>query len=256
MIKIDPIPINFMSKSKSSISVFFPAYNEAGSIGDLIAETYRYLDQRFDDFEILVVSEGSTDNTNEIVKLLEKHIPRLRLVSRPENFGYAGALRTGFKNSTKELIFYTDGDGQFDIRELDKLLSLLEENDIVTGYKIKRHDPLMRIWTSWLYNKTMRLLFGLKLKDINCAFKLYRRQVIDSVDFLTDLVHGVINAEIYLSALKKGYSIGEVGVHHYPRLKGDSGAEFGRHGKVVAWIKPKVVWGFLIDTLRLWKKFH
>jgi len=214
------------------------------------------LKTRFKDYEILVVSEGSTDKTNDIVRDLQKEISPLRLLARTENFGYAGALRTGFQNSKKDLIFYTDADRQFDIKELDKLLPLIEEYDIVTGYKIKRHDPLMRIWMSNLYNWTMRLLFGLKAKDVNCAFKLYRREVIDKVDFLPDLTQGVINVEVYLTALKNGFTIGEVGVHHFHRMKGKTDAEFGGRGKIFAFVKPKIIFGFLKDTIKVWKKFH
>lgn len=238
-----------------SISVFLPAYNEEDSIGGFVLEVNSYLKDRFRDFEILVISEGSTDRTKGIVMDLELKIPRLRLLAKNKNSGYAGALRTGFKNSTKELIFYTDGDHQYDIQELDKLMPLIDRYDIVTGYKIKRNDPLMRSWMSWLYNITMKLLFNLKVKDVNCAFKLYRRQVIDKVDFLPDLTQGVINAEVYIAALNNGYTIGEVGVNHYPRTKGQ-GAEIGRRGKIIAIVRPKIVKSFIKDTISLWRKFH
>ena len=239
-----------------SISVFIPAYNEEENVYDAVVEINNYLKAKFKDYEILVVSEGSTDKTNDIVKELQSQIPQLRLLVRPENFGYAGALRTGFKNSKKDLIFYTDGDRQFDINELDLLLPLIDKYGIVTGYKIKRHDPLMRIWTSKIYNWTMRLLFGLKVKDVNCAFKLYRREVIDKVDFLPDLTQGVINAEIYLTALKNGFTIGEVGVHHFHREKGKTDAEIGGRGKIIAFVRPRVIWGFIKDTFSVWKKFY
>lgn len=233
-----------------------PAYNEEENIRDLVFEINDYLKNRFQDHEILIVSEGSTDKTNEIVKELEGQIPHLKLLARPENFGYAGALRTGFTNSKKDLIFYTDGDRQFDIKELDLLLPMIEKYDIVTGYKIKRHDPLMRIWTSKIYNWTMRLLFGLKVKDVNCAFKLYRREVIDKVDFLPSLTQGVINVEIYLTGLKNGFTIGEVGVHHFHRAKGKTDAEIGGRGKIIAFVKPRIIWGFIKDTFKVWRKFY
>lgn len=239
-----------------SISVFIPAYNEEENVAGIVREIRDYLASRFTDYEILVVSEGSTDLTNEIVKGLQLEIPQLKLFAQPGNFGYAGALRTGFKNSKKDLIFYTDGDRQFDIKELDLLLPLIERYDIVTGYKIKRHDPLMRIWTSKIYNWTMRLIFGLKVKDVNCAFKLYRRAVIDKVDFLPMLTQGVINVEIYLTALKNGYTIGEAPVHHFDREKGKTDTEFGKRGKIIAFVKPRIIWGFLKDTWAVWKKFH
>lgn len=241
---------------QQSISVFVPAYNEEENIHDVAVEINDYLIPHFADYEILIISEGSADRTNEIVKELQKDIPRLRLLARPENFGYAGALRTGFKNSKKDLIFYTDGDRQFDIKELDHLIPLIEKYDIVTGYKIKRHDPLMRIWTSKIYNWTMRLLFGLKVKDVNCAFKLYKKEVIDKVEFLPNLTQGVINVEVYLTALKNGFTIGEVGVHHFHRAGGQSGAEIGGGGKIFALVRPRVIWGFIKDTFSVWRKFY
>ncbi len=242
-----------MTKLGYGISVFFPAYNEEENIGDLVLTAYRYLRRRFEDFEILVISEGSTDRTKEIVLSLSRSIPSLRLLYQPRSFGYAGALRTGFRNARKELVFYTDGDNQFDINELDKLIPLIETHGVVTGYKIKRHDPPVRRWASWLYNLAMRLFFGLRLRDINCAFKLYRREVIEKIDFIPSLTQGVINAEIYVNALANGYKIAEVGVNHYPRVKGVSGAELGR---TLGFVKPKIIWLFLKDTLSLWTKIH
>ncbi len=232
-------------------------YNERDSVRAVAEEVSHYLKHRFSDYEILLItSDASTDGTNDIAAELEREIPCLCVVSRGNDVSYAGALRTGFKNAKKKLIFFTDGDRQFDINELDFLLPLIGRYDAVTGYKIKRNDPLMRIWMSWLYNITMRGLFGLMLKDINCAFKLYRREVIDAVDFLPDLTQGVINVEVYLTALKKGFTIGEVGVHHFHRLAGFADSEIGRRGKIIAFVRPRIIWGFLKDTYTLWKKIH
>ena len=242
--------------NEKSIAVFLPAYNEEENIGQMVLEINDFLKPRFSDYEILVISEGSTDKTNSIVRGLQERIKNLKLLTKNESFGYAGALRSGFRNSTKKLIFYTDGDGQFDIKELDKLLPLIDKYDVVTGYKIKRSDPLMRVWMSWLYNFTMRILFGLKVKDVNCAFKLFKREVVDKVNFLPNLTQGVINAEVYLSALENGYTIGEVGVNHLPRKGGKTSAEFGIRGKIIAMVRPRVVKGFILDTINLWRKTH
>lgn len=239
-----------------SISVFFPAYNEEENIRNVVLEANEYLKPRFSDYEILVVSCASTDRTNEITLELAKSIPQLRLIAKDVNTGYAGVLRTGFLNATKELIFYTDGDHQFDIKELDTLLPLLSDYDVVTGYKIKRNDPVMRLWVSVLYNAIMRFLFHLKVRDINCAFKLYKREVIDKVNFLPDLTQGVINTEIYVSAIKNGYKIGEVPVHHYARVGGKATAEIWPRGRFFAFVKPVIIWRFLKDTFKLWRKIH
>lgn len=241
---------------KKSISVVIPAYNEEENIKDAIIAIQNYLKPRFQDYEIIVVSEGSKDRTNEIVKELAAQIKNVWLLSNPNNFGFGGALKTGLTSAKKELIFYTDADMQFDINELDKLLPMIERYDIVTGFKIKRNDPLMRSWMSWLYNATMRTLFGLKLKDINCAFKLYKREVIEKIDFLPNLTQGVVNAEVYASALKNGFTIGEVGVNHFARQKGNAGAEIGKRGKIFAFVRPKIMVEFLKDTIKLWRKLH
>ncbi len=240
-----------------SISVFVPIYNERESVRVIAEEIDRYLKERFQDYEILLItSEASTDGTNGIARDLEQEIDQLRVVSRGNDISYAGALRTGFRSSKKDLIFFTDGDRQFNIQELDLLLREIEHYDVVTGYKIKRNDPLMRIWMSWLYNITMRSLFGLSLRDINCAFKLYRRCVIEAVDFLPTLTQGVINVEVYLVAQKRGYTICEVGVHHFHRRSGFADSEVGRRGKFIAFVRPRVIWGFIKDTLHLWKKTY
>lgn len=241
---------------QKNISVFLPAYNEESAIGRLILDIDKYLKSRFFDYEILVISEGSTDKTNSVISSLQKEIPRLKLLTKEKSYGYAGALRTGFQSSTKDLLFYMDGDGQFDIRELDKLLPLIEKFDVVTGYKIKRNDALMRIWMSALYNLTMRLLFGLKVKDVNCAFKLYKKKVIDDVNFLPNLTQGVINAEVYISAVRNGYTIGEVAINHFPRFGGYASSEFGLKNNVIALVRPRVIVGFIKDTILLWQKTH
>jgi glycosyltransferase involved in cell wall biosynthesis len=244
-----------MALIEKSISVFVPVYNEEGSVRSIAEEINGYLQTRFRDYEILLItSKESTDGTNDIALKLAEEIRNLRVVDRGKDASYAGALRTGFKGSKNELIFFTDGDRQFDINELDLLLKLIERYDVATGYKLKRNDPLMRIWLSALYNVTMRALFGLKQRDINCAFKLYRREVIDAVDFLPNLTQGVINVEIYLTALRKGFTIGEVGVHHFHRLHGFADSEIGRRGKIIAFVRPRIIWGFLRDTYALWKK--
>tara|TARA_Y100000310_G_scaffold318111_1_gene371780 strand:- start:2902 stop:3645 length:744 start_codon:yes stop_codon:yes gene_type:complete len=238
-----------------SISVFLPAYNEEENITAVLIAVNDYLKVRFSDYEILVISQGSTDNTNDLVRSLKSEINQLSLLTKDQCLGYAAVLRTGFANSTKELIFYTDSDCQYDIKELDKLLPLIEEYDIVTGYKYERHDPLMRLWLGMIYNTTMKLLFKLNVKDVNCAFKLYRRKVIDKIIFLPMLTEGVINAEVYVSALSNGYTIGEVGVHHYARTKGQ-GAELGKRGKIIAFVNPLLIIRALRDTLALFNKVY
>jgi len=237
-----------------NISVFLPAYNEEENIKATVLAVNNYLKTRFKDYEILVVSEGSIDRTNEIVADLQKDIKEIKLFTKKKCFGYAGALRTGFLNSTKELIFYTDADQQFDINDLDKLLPWIGQYDIITGFKIKRQDAVTRKFTSWVYNTTMRIVFGLKLRDINCAFKLYKREVIEKINFLSNLTEGVINAEVYLTALKNGYIIREIGINHFPRKTGLPVSQLGTRRFV--FVKPIIIYRFFKDTVRLWIKEH
>ncbi len=246
---------------QKSISVFFPSYNEEENVRETVLSAHEYLKPRFADYEILVISCASTDRTGEIVKELMKTIPHLRLITGPVNPGYAFSVRTGFLTaleSKKDLIFYTDGDRQFDIKELDNLLPLIDRYDIVTGFKIERNDPVMRSWMSWVYNLTMRLLFHVRVRDVNCAFKLYKREVIESVHFIPSLTQGVINTEVYASAMKHGYTIAEVPVHHYARMKGNGGdARIGpRNSSFFAFVRPVIIWRFLKDTVHLWRKVH
>ncbi len=246
-----------MERYKESISVFVPVYNERDSVRIVAEEISAYLKSRFSEYEILLItSDQSTDGTRDIAKNLEREIPYLRAVNRGSDFSYAGALRTGFKNAKKELIFFTDGDRQFDIQELDLLMDAIKRYDVVTGYKLKRHDPLMRIWMSWLYNVTMRTVFRLSIRDINGAFKLYRRKVVDAVHFLPNLTQGVVNVEMYLTAREHGYTIGEVGVHHFHRLTGSPDSEIGTRGKIIAFVRPHIILESLKDTYKLWKKIH
>lgn len=238
-----------------SISVILPAYNEEGGIRESVLGADNYLKNNFRDYEILVVSEGSTDNTGGVVRQLEKEIKAAKLFLRKEWTGLGGALRTGFKNASKELIFYTDADRQFDIRELDKFMPLIDRYDVVTGFRIKRNDASIRSLMSSLYNWTMKILFGVRVKDVNCAFKLYKREVIEKIDFLPNVTEGIINIEIYRAALKNNYTIGEMGVHHYPRQTGSPNSETKLFGNIV-FINPKFVFRYLKDAVKILKKIY
>lgn len=236
-----------------SISVFLPVYNEEENISEAIQKINEYLKSRFLDYEILVINDGSKDQTLEIVQVMRERINYLKIINHSQNFGYAQAVRTGFQSSTKDLIFYTDSDGQFDINELDKLLPFLVDCDIVTGYRIKRQDPLMRIWMAQIYRLVYRLIFRLKVRDIDCAFKLFKKEIFKDMQLIATIKTGVINAEVYLKAMRKGYKLTEIGVSHYPRLKGVPSNEIGgRQGKFFAFVKPQVYWQFLRDTINLW----
>jgi len=171
-----------------SLSVFFPAYNDAPSLPKLIADTFETLDPLVRDLEVIVVNDGSYDNTGEVLAGLERrYAPRLRVVTHPKNRGYGGALRSGFAAATKELVFYTDGDGQYDVRELPKLLALMEDGvGLVNGYKLERNDPRHRIWIGNTYNRFARFLFGVGIRDVDCDFRLIRRSLLDRIQLFSN----------------------------------------------------------------------
>ena len=204
------------------MSVFFPAYNDAPSLPKLVETTFEVLCPRVPDFEVIVVNDGSYDNTAEVLAGLErKYAPRMRVVTHPRNRGYGGALRSGFAAATKELVFYTDGDGQYDVRELPKLLELMEDDvGLVNGYKLERNDPRHRIWIGNAYNRFARFLFGIGIRDVDCDFRLIRRSLLEKIKLFS--TSGTICVELVRKLELSGYRVEEAGVRHYPRLHGRS----------------------------------
>ncbi|MCX5726257.1 MAG: glycosyltransferase family 2 protein [Candidatus Saganbacteria bacterium] len=202
----------------SNISIFFPAFNEESSIEKTVSKALGVAPSLFSGFEIIIVDDGSRDKTGEIIGLLSRHNKNVRAVHHSINKGYGAALKSGFAASSKELIFYTDGDGQFDISEIRNLLPYLKEADLVIGYRIKRSDPWYRLLFAKMYGFAIGLLFNLWVKDVDCAFKLIRKKVLSSIDLKSD--GAFISAELLIRAKKKGFKIKQVGVHHYPRLGG------------------------------------
>lgn len=236
-----------------SISVFFPALNEEDNIANCIARTQTYLAKRFKNYEIIVVANGSTDDTAKIVKKLWRKNKRLILVDDREK-GYGAALKSGFKKARGDLIFYTDSDNQFNIEEMDKLLPMLSDYDVISGYRKNRKDPIPRIFTAYAYNLLIRILFGLDVKDVDASFKLYKKEVIKSMKFKSNT--GLIDAEILIKAKKKGFSIGQVGVTHYPRKKGRAFYEIGVGKGSIAIVHPKVVIDILKEIKTLWRELR
>ncbi len=203
------------------ISVFFPAFNDEDSIAKLVHEALALLPKVTDDYEVIVVNDGSSDGTAGVLDDLAKKLSRLRVIHHPRNQGYGGALRSGFKNSAKDLIFYTDGDGQYDVGEIMKLIPLMTEGiDVVNGYKIKRSDSLRRIVLGAIYKFMARRMFGLPIRDVDCDFRLLRRQAIQSIELTS--TSGVVCTEMVYKLHAAGYRFAETPVHHYPRLHGQS----------------------------------
>jgi glycosyltransferase involved in cell wall biosynthesis len=203
------------------LSIFFPAYNDSWTIASLVITARRTAQKLTSDFEILVVDDGSADATAGITAELARTYPEVRVVHHPANRGYGAALRTGFASARKELIFYTDGDAQYDPAELEVLWPRMTAGvDLVNGYKISRSDPLHRIVIGRVYHHVVKSLFGLKVRDVDCDFRLIRRAVFDRVR-LTQ-TSGVICLEMMKKITDAGCVIAEVPVHHYHRAFGKS----------------------------------
>jgi glycosyltransferase involved in cell wall biosynthesis len=205
-----------------SLSVFFPAYNDAPSLAGLIDKTFAVLRERVPDHEVIVVDDGSRDETPRVLEQLRaKYAPAMRVVTHPENRGYGGALRSGLAAARKDLVFYTDGDGQYDVGELPLLLEQMADDvGLVNGYKLERHDPWHRLWIGHVYNAFARWLFRIRLRDIDCDFRLMRRSLLDEMKLTC--TSGTICVELVRKLELSPYRVVEVGVHHYPRLYGRS----------------------------------
>ncbi|MFO7300885.1 MAG: glycosyltransferase family 2 protein [Acidobacteriota bacterium] len=208
-------------KPPPGLTIFFPAYNDSGTIASLVIAARQAALQLTPDFEILVVNDGSADNTAEIVDELARTYPEVRAIHHAKNRGYGGALRSGFAHASRELVFYTDGDGQYDPSEVARLWARLGDDvDLVNGYKISRSDPWHRIVIGRIYHHTVKVLFGLRVRDVDCDFRLMRRSIFDRIRLEHD--SGVICLELMKKVQDAGFRIAEVPVHHYHRAFGRS----------------------------------
>ncbi len=201
-----------------SLSVILPAYNEEALISDTISHVMSILSSWMQDFEVIVVNDGSKDRTGEIVADLEAYDRRIRLMNHPVNKGYGAALVTGFESVTKELAFFMDSDGQFDIRDLVRFFPLIEEYGAVLGYRIDRQDTWIRKLNAWGWKKLVGFVFRVHARDIDCAFKLFRAEFFHTNHLETR--GAMINTEIVYKLARAGYTYTEVGVQHLPRLAG------------------------------------
>lgn len=204
------------------LTVFFPAYNDSGTIASLVIRAVQVAGALTSDFEVIVIDDGSADSTPLILdELAQSYAGQVRIVHHATNRGYGGALRSGFAHATKDLVFYTDGDAQYDPSEMAMLWERLSpEVDWVNGYKISRSDPWHRIVIGRTYHHVVRLLFGLRVRDVDCDFRLMRRRIFDVVRLEKD--SGVICLEMMKKFQDAGFSVAEVPVHHYHRTHGKS----------------------------------
>lgn len=211
--------IDQFQKSTLSISVFFPCYNEEANVENTTRAALKMLQRISTDFEIIIVNDGSRDRTGEIADRLAEEILQVKAVHNQPNLGYGGALQRGFRESTKTWVFYTDGDGQFDFDEIDLLLPLLDQYDIVSAYRLNRQDSFIRKFNAFGWTSLVNCVFGLWLRDIDCAFKIFPRKLFDEIEMKS--TGALIDAEILARAKRLGYTIGQVGVHHLPRTAGE-----------------------------------
>ncbi len=213
---------------KYGISVFFPFYNEAENIERTVSEALAFLPEISDDYELILVNDGSSDRTGELADKLAAEHPFLRACHHEVNRGYGAALRTGFSAASKELVFYTDGDGQFDIRQLALLLEHIETHDIVSGCRVNRQDSPFRKINAFCWSKLVTRLLGFRCRDVDSGFKLYRREIFDHIELKS--TGALIDAEVLGRAVCAGYTLTEVPVRHRPRL---AGTQTGANLKVI-----------------------
>ena len=229
--------------------MFFPAYNEEENISKLLNSAMRILKEVSNNYEILViVYGGSTDGTVDIVRKFTNKNKKIKLLIQPKDkkgIGYAKIM--GFKKAKYPYVFYADADNQFDLNEFKKFLPYIGKYDIIAGYRIKRHDPNNRVIISRMYNAMMRFLFGVKERDLDCAFRLVNKKVINDISLICHT--GVATTELLAKARRKGFRIKEVGVNHYPRIMGKPVFEWEIGLNLP---KPKVVLDILKETLKLW----
>jgi glycosyltransferase involved in cell wall biosynthesis len=235
---------DYMAKI-DSLSVFFPTYNEEKTIQDTIVKAKNILEKIVNKWEIIIVNDGSTDQTAEVVEKIIKNDSRIRIITHSPNRGYGAALKTGFYNSQYPWIAFTDSDGQFDFKEIIEFIEKQKETgaDLVIGYYLDRKVSFGKKLTSKMWEFLVNLLFGLKVRDIDCGFKLISKKVIDKIPKLESERGAFISSELLIKAKKSGFKIVEIGVTHYPRKEGKG---TGRNLNVI--IKS------FIDLIKLWEK--
>jgi glycosyltransferase involved in cell wall biosynthesis len=223
-----------------SISAFFPCYNDAPTIGGLVRDADCQLRQVTDDYEIIVVNDGSRDDSARVLAALQAELPALKVITHEVNRGYGGALRSGFAAASRDLVFYTDGDGQYDVKELPILLMLMtDDTHFVNGIKMARGDAAYRVHAGNVHKFLMRWSFWLPVIDVDCDFRLIRRAVLERVVLRSN--SGSICVELIKDAQRAGAQFREVSVHHYPRQFGES-----------QFFKPGRIFKTYVDLIRMW----
>lgn len=236
-----------MAKLIKSLSVFFPAYNEEAQIEDTVKKAEKILEGISDKWEIIIINDGSKDNTLEVAKKLSDGDKRIRLINHKKNRGYGAALKSGFYSARYPWVVFTDSDGQFDFSEVVNFIEKQRETDadLVVGYYKKRQVSKFKIFTSKVWELVVFVLFGLKVKDIDCGFKLISKKVIDSISKLESERGAFISSELLIKSKKKGFKIVEIPITHHPRK---AGIGTGRNLNVII--------ESFVDLFKLWKKLR
>ncbi|HUG06618.1 MAG TPA: glycosyltransferase family 2 protein [Candidatus Limnocylindria bacterium] len=230
-----------MSARLGSLSFFFPALNEEDHVEAVVRDALTVLPRFADDIEVIVVDDGSTDRTGGIADDLAKADARVRVVHHGTRRGYGGAVRSGLVSATKEFVFFTDGDRQFRIADIGRLVAAIDGVDAVMGYRLERQDPARTRFVAWVYNLVIRVLFRAAFRDVDCAFKLFRREVFERVPLARVRSNGAFfSAELLIALRRAGIRTREVGVPHYPRTAGRAKGQ-----------QPKVILRAIRDLLRL-----
>jgi glycosyltransferase involved in cell wall biosynthesis len=230
-----------LSARLGSLSFFFPALNEEDHVEAVVRRALDVLPRFADDVEVTVIDDGSTDRTGRIADDLAKADTRVRVVHHGTRRGYGGAVRSGLVSATKEFIFFTDGDRQFDFADVARLFAAIDGVDAVMGYRLVRQDPPRARFVAWVYNWVIRVLFLGGFRDVDCAFKLFRRDVFERVPLERVRSNGAFfSAELLITLRRAGIRTREVGVPHYPRTAGKAKGQ-----------QPKVILRAIRDLLRL-----
>ncbi len=214
---------------RARLSLVFPVFDEERNIGLLLESSRKLAPQLADSFEIVVVDDGSRDGSAGVIERYRRADPRIRVVRHASNCGYGAALRAGLREARGDLVFFTDADLQFDIAELSKLLAHADEFDIVAGYRHPRRDPWPRRVIAWVWGALVRWLFDLRVRDIDCAFKVFHRRVIEAIPMSS--IGAFVNTEILVRATAAGFRIHQVPVTHRRRRHGQ---QSGANVRVIA----------------------
>lgn len=224
-------------KKLPSLSLFFPCLNDGNILPSLMRKTYAIIPKITSDFEVTVVDDGSTDETHQVLRGLSAHYPHFKVIRHHKNLGYGAALASGFKSATKEWVFYTDGDGQYDPSEITQLVRhITDDVDVVNGFKLGREDALVRKVIGSLNNWMLHIMFSLPISDIDCDFRLIKKSLLDKIELTS--ISGTICVELVVKLQRIGAHFAEVGVHHYRRPYGKS--QFFRLERIAKTVKDNI----------------